>query len=774
MPAPSPAAPPTAPYRVLRESWWYLAATLLTAFVLVAGLRLDKADFYAPFTYDYDALLILPFVKEVVEGGTHWRTPRLGAPGVQELHDFPVIDHLHFAVIWCLGLAFPSPVVVFNLFYLLTYPLTAVTTLAVCRRYGLSGPAAVTAAVLYAFQPFHYLRGQTHYFLAAYYVVPLGVMVMLDVCRGRLPFFPARLDGTRRLSVRDRDTAVAVLVALLTSSAGAYYAFFTCALLVVAGLYAWVNLRSVRGMVSAAGVVAVVVAGGVLNHAPALRYQARYGENSRPHERLAEEAELYGLKMAQLLLPVERHNPVAVGKTVVLDPAALRSAYQAPLFKDLNESDWDPLGFVGACGYLALLAAGFLPLRRGDTLGPLSALTVFATLLGTIGGFGAVFNLVASPQVRCYNRLSIVIAFMAVFVACRAVDRFFDTREGVLRHFRWHAFAVVVVFGVWDQTNDQWFPDLRIPQPGYQSAVDVREAAAAKFRGDAEFFARVEALVPGGVLFTYPFIEYPEARQYREPGAGESTQAYEFAVGYLHTTTLRFSYGAMKGREWDTWMRKVSGKEPVPQFLERLTLVGFEGLLIDTKGINPKRWNALKRELDQYLGAGALRDMDHARRLHFFDLRGYRDALVRNYGPAGFEARAQAEREGLTVLWLKGFTSFEPPGYEDRAHYAGPDGLLVFVNRSEVPVTVPLRMRFRTTFKGPATLRVESGLASPAGEPWADELAIGGDDKPAEYAREVVVPPGRHAVRFHCTPHAPVLPADSRNYHFTILDFRTR
>jgi len=761
-------------HRALRESAWHLAAVLITVAVLTSGLRLDKADFRAPFTYDYDALLILPFVKEVVEGGHHWRTPRLGAPGVQELYDFPVIDHLHLAVIWGLAWAFPSPVVVFNVFYLLTYPLTAVTALAVCRRYGLSGPAAVAAGVLYAFQPYHYLRGQTHYFLAAYYMVPPAVMLMLDVCRGRLPFFPRRPDGTRPLTLRDRDTVVAVALALVISAAGAYYAFFTCALLVAAGLYGWVRLRTVRALLSAAGVTAAVVVGGAANHAPALVYQARCGQNSRPHERLAEEAEIYGMKMAQLLLPVERHNPVAVGATLLFDPAAIRSAYQAPLFKELNEADWDPLGLVGACGYLALLAAGFLPLRRGDTLGPLSALTVFATLLGTVGGFGAVFNLVASPQVRCYNRLSIFIAFAAVFVACRAVDRFFDTRAGAARHLRWHAFAALTAFGVWDQTNDQWFPDLRIVRPGYVSVVDAREAAAAKFASDAAFFRRVEDLVPGGMLFTYPFVEYPEARPYREPGAGESTQSYEFAVGYLHTSGLRFSYGAMKGREWDTWMRQVSGKEPVPQFLERVTLAGFEGLLIDTKGINPKRWNNLKRDLDQYLGAGAFREMDLARRLHFFDLRGYREALMRNYGAAGFEARVQAEREGLAVLWLKGFTSFEPAGYEDRVHYAGPGGLMVFVNRSDAAVTVPVRMRFRTTFKGPARLRIAGGLAFPAGEPWADDLAIDGDDKPPLYAREVVVPPGRHEVRFYCTPLTPVLPGDSRNHLFTILDFRTR
>ena len=122
----------------------YVAAAGLTLGVLTAGLRLDKADFHAPFTYTLDSLLILPFVKSTLERGSHWRNERLGAPGVQELHDFPVVDHLHFGVIWLIGRFESDPVVVFNLFYVLTYPLTTVVTMAVLRSFGLSMPAAGT------------------------------------------------------------------------------------------------------------------------------------------------------------------------------------------------------------------------------------------------------------------------------------------------------------------------------------------------------------------------------------------------------------------------------------------------------------------------------------------------------------------------------------------------------------------------------------------------------------------------------------------------------
>jgi hypothetical protein len=748
------------------EAAWSLVPALIAVGVLVAGLRLDRADFHAPFTYEYDALLVLPLVKATVETGTHWHNDRLGAPGVQELHDFPVVDHLHFAVIWLLGRFFPDPVVVFNLFHLLTYPLTAVTATFVLRRLGLSVPAAGAGGLLYAFQPYHYLRGQMHYFLAAYYVVPLTLLVTLWVCRGRLPFFVKGQDGRYRFQVRTWDTLAAVLVGVATASAGAYYAFFGCALLACAGVYAWASLRTWRGFASAWLVIAVIVAAGLANHAPAFVYQYRYGQNARPHARMAEDAERYGLKVAQLVLPVAQHNPVGLGEAVWIDPAAVRSEYQAPSFKELNESEWDPLGLVGAVGYVLLLAAAVVPVRRRWPVGPLSALTVFATLLGTVGGVGAVFSLLASSQVRCYNRVSIYIAFLAIFFACWLLDRFFDTRVGWARRLRWPAFLAVVAFGVWDQTTEQWFPDLRTKKAGYVTADEAREKTAERYWQDRAFFERVEAILgDGAMVFTYPYVEYPEGQPYQELGSPGKIESYDMVRGYLHTRGLRWSFAAMKGREWDTWMREVCGQlTNPPEFLKRLAWAGFEGLLVDARGLSPKSFNNLKSGIDQYAGHGTLREVYPDRGLYFFDLRGHREMLRRNF-PAEFEAKTREQYESLVVLWLKGFTCYEPVGHEWRQHWCAPCGQLVFVNRSDRTVTVEARMQFRTVFKSTARLRV-------TGEVWSDEFEIGPDERPPEYARRLVLPPGRHTVHFRCTPAVSVLPSDSRHELFIVNNFK--
>jgi hypothetical protein len=767
-PMPVPAATPAPATRWYVEAGWHLLAAILTVGILIPGLRLDKADFHAPFTYEYDALLILPFVKATVERGSHWRNERLGAPGIQELHDFPVVDHLHFAIIWALSRVWPDPVMVFNLFHLLTYPLTTVTTMFVLRRFGLSVPAATAGGLLYAFQPYHYLRGQVHYFLSAYYVIPLTVMLMLWLCQGRLPFFVKDAEGRYRFKPWSADALAVLVIGALTASAGAYYAFFACALLVVAGVYGWAITKTWRAGASAGLVILVIVAAGVANHAPVFPYQYQYGQNARPHVRMAEDAERYGLRIAQLVLPVAQHNPVGFRDIVLFDPAAIRSMYQAPAYKELNETDWDPLGLIGALGYLFLLLVVLLPGRKTWPIGPLSALAVFGTLVGTLGGFGSVFSILVSAQVRCYNRISIYLAFLAVFAACWLIDRFFDTRRGWVRRLRGPAFAALVLFGLWDQTNDQWFPDFRIKQPGYVGVDDQRDAVAKRYRADHKFFERVEELMPeGGLVFTYPYLEYPESMPYQESGQTEKIESYDMALGYLHTKTLRWSFGAMKGREWDNWQREVCGSvSNPPRFLERLVLAGFEGLLVDTRGINPRRWHEMKKGLDQYLGQGALRELHADRRLYFFDLRGHREYLIRSYGPARFEAMAKAEREALTVLWLKGFMSYEPVGYEYKSHWCGPSGQMVFVNRSDRTITVEARMRFRTTFDEAGRLRIRGG------EFWSDELEIDSDERPPEYVRTLVIPPGRHSVRFRCTPLASILPNDSRNELFIVQDFK--
>jgi hypothetical protein len=150
----------------------------------------------------------------------------------------------------------------------------------------------------------------------------------------------------------------------------------------------------------------------------------------------------------------------------------------------------------------------------------------------------------------------------------------------------------------------------------------------------------------------------------------------------------------------------------------------------------------------------------------FFTLRPYRDYLLRTYGPTQFDIMTRVEHDVPMALWLKGFRSYEPIGYEWRSHHCQPEGQIVLVNRTDRTITVQLQMRFRTVFKGAADLRID------AGPQWRDAFEITNDPKPPLYTQTLTLGPGKHMVHLRCTPKINVLPTDSRREIFTVLDFR--
>src|SRR5205814_397574 len=135
-----------------------------------------------------------------------------------------------------------------------------------------------------------------------------------------------------------------------------------------------------------------------------------------------------------------------------------------------------------------------------------------------------------------------------------------------------------------------------------------------------------------------------------------------------------------------TWMRDVvrlvvyTNSPNAEQFLQRLVAAGFDGLLIDQRGLNPNKYRDLVIGFDAALGHGSARVRHPDGSLIFFTLRPYRDYLLRTYGQAQFDAMTRAEHESPMALWLKGFRSYEPTGHEWRSHHCQPDGQIVLVN----------------------------------------------------------------------------------------------
>ena len=730
-----------------RAGRWAYPGVALAALGLAAVLmRLWRADPHVPFTYHAEALYNGLLVKGTLEGGWFLDLPALGAPGTLDLRDLPTSDNnLHFLVIRLLGLVSDDWALVMNAFFLLTFPLTAASALFVFRRFGMAIGPALFGSLLYAFLPFHWSRGQHHLFLAAYALVPLAVMVMLWIAAGAL--------GPDSRIRRGRLVGSALVCAAL-GSGGVYYAFFACGLFLVAGGLAALRGRSARPLLVPAALVALTFVVLLANLWPSVVHLGRHGDTPTV-QRSPLDADTYGLRITQLLMPVTGHRLPWLAQA------------KDPLNQQLgsNEGDDASLGLVGALGFLALLIRLALPGRgerapgeraeralgqraeraegsRSAVLDDLSLLNLGALLLATVGGFGLLTALTVTSKIRAYNRISVFIAFFALFAVVAGLDALDRRCRG--RRLGRDAFvvglAVVCVLALLDQTSARVVPDYA--------------RIAADYRGDRAFVRRVEAAMPAeAAIFQLPRVPFPE-----HPPVFRM-QDYDHARGYLHSRRLRWSYGAMKGRADEAWQAWAVSR-PLPELIDTLATAGFGGLYVNRDG--HADWGVrVASETAAVLGQSPL-VVSGDQRLFFFDLRPREARLQAAVTPAEWTARQDAARHPLLVIWQDGCSHLEGTA-EYSFRWCGSAGEWRLVNRAGRARLVTVEMSFSAIH--PGTLRIESPLVS---ERWR----IGGPGRTVSVTGALSIPPGEHRLRFTCDA-LPVLAAgDRRHLVFRIENFR--
>ena len=167
----------------------YLFALIVCLLMVELLLKPHRVDPPTHFLYVGDGLYHSMLIKAIITNGWYLTNPRLGAPHGQELYDFPYNDNLSFLLIKLMGLFTSNYATVFNLYYLLTFPLTTVCSLYVLRKFGVSRGPAIMSSLLYTFTLYHLNRGYQLMY-TAYYHVPLMVMVILWVCGDKLSISP--------------------------------------------------------------------------------------------------------------------------------------------------------------------------------------------------------------------------------------------------------------------------------------------------------------------------------------------------------------------------------------------------------------------------------------------------------------------------------------------------------------------------------------------------------------------------------------------------------
>lgn len=701
-----------------------LLAGLLALAAAFAVMQLWAVDLRQPLEPYGDALVHAVIVKGSLEEG--WPTVllhRLGAPGALDFRDFPALDQANVLVIRLLGFAIPDATILLNVFFLLTFAAVAVSAFAVSRAVGLSVPASYVVAILYSLLPYHFGRAIGHLFLSAYYMVPPAVLLALEIAKGE----PLLARG------RPRRAAFAIAVAVFLGSSYVYYPFFASIFFALAGVSGSLVRRSWRPLLTAGAVVAIVFATLVANHAPSILKERAEGslEASR---RESFEVELYGLKIAQLVLPISGHR---VGEW-----AALRIRYNAaPL---VSENDMSSLGLVGTAGFLVLLAWLFWMKPQAPAmnypsaaLNHLSVLNAGGVLFATIGGFASVFALVVSPQIRSVNRISVFIGFFALLAAGIAFDRLLAARG---RRVAAAAALAVVVIGGLDQTS---------PAFARFGSDPVSETA---FR---RYVAAVESAVgAGGSVFQLPYYPFPER------GPIGAMNDYDHFRPYLASRATAWSYGAVRGSIGDLWQKETAALEP-DAMVERLVYAGFDGIWVDRRGY-PDRAAGLEQRLTAATGAIPFASEDGT--YAFFPLRLARYRLQKGVGADAWKAREEDALGSLLVSWRSGFSGAEQEGGR-QVRWGSRGGEILVHNLSPRPRAAVIRFEVETGRDDPSELAISGDLLT-------ERIPLGAD--PLLVERRVMVPPGTHAIRFHSSARPVDAPRDPRVLVFQVRGFEIR
>lgn len=718
----------------------YCGAVILCLIVLTCSLKLWEADFKVPFVYDGDGLFNGMVIKGIINNGWYLHNSFIGMPLGLNLNDFPMADNFHFFIMKLISLFTLDWGITLNLYFLLTFPLTTLAALFVFRHFKISWGPSIVGSLLFAFLPYHFSRGESHLFLAAYYMIPLMTMVILWTASDEGLFFKKEERTNKlRLDLLNFKSIASILICILVASTGVYYAFFACFFLIIAGVCRCFSSRHIFNLLISGILIAVISTGLIINLSPSLIYNYEKGKNQEAAQRGIGESEIYGMKITQLLLPVSGHRVPILAKI----KAKYNNSAQL-----VNENDSATLGMVGSLGFIILIAMLFYrkqSMETNDTnnqLCYLSYLNISAVLLATIGGFGSIFALLVSPQIRGYNRISIYIAFFSIFTVSLLLDKIYKKyiKSSIKKIFYYALLLLILTIGIFDQTSKGFIP--------------LYEWYSSEYYNDAKFVKQIENIMPEkSMIFQLPYISFPGIDDPSRIRVGE----YGLFRGYLHSNNLRWSFGTIKGREGDLWYKHVASKLP-EELVKTLSVSGFAGIYIDRNGYEDMGAE-LENKLSEILDTKPI--VSQNSKLVFFDMTNYNREFKSKSTEKDWMLLKEKVLYPMFLTWGKGFYGFE--GAQDNNwRWCSSKGELVINNLSNEEKKIKMKMSFGTGYSELSNLKIESELFS-------ENFKISSKINP--FSKEVIIKPGRHVIKFSSDAKTVNAPLDPRILNFVLYNF---
>lgn len=523
-------------------------------------------------------------VKSIQEDGL-WGNlfiRRLGAPEKSALVDTPFADWPLAVLYWICGCFVKDAGNVLVIAYCLTHVLTALTMFFLLRRLKCNCTISMAVSLLFSFSTYATYRDVGHLSLSNYFVVPLAVYEVFFIAGDRIDELLTEAGGRK-----GKRWILPCMAAVLLGFSNIYFAAFGLILAVLAVVFRMLRLGRFRDNLKYLTFPLVTLASVGLSLLPKIIYTLKNGANTVAGLRKAIDAEIYGLRIIQMLLPPTFSR--------FLNGADITASYMDgnPY---MNENQLASLGFIATIVFLCLCAyfVWAYVRRKGNLfLDYLSLGALVLVLFSTVGGFGAIFNFFVIPEVRAYNRVTIYIiciclTVLAVFLNRRITRKLCEV--GILALLLFIAYEDQITIS----SPDRW--------AGAGNAAHVYHS----------FYTEVEnSLEPGAMVYQIPYIQFPEVPN------REEMDCYVQAYGFIYTDTIRWSHGGMKGRNKKA--KRLYKDEGISErFIEKIIKKGFSGVCVDLRGYNDEMDKRVIKFYSETLGLDPIISEDGL--LYFYNL----------------------------------------------------------------------------------------------------------------------------------------------------------
>ena len=594
-----------------KELSLYLVTMLGIILTWYVVLQVWRADWNVPFDYGTelgtDVLGISTWMKSYLEDGFSWKQTGISAPFFANRLEGFGIDRVVLLMEIISVHIFPTYGGALNFLYMLSFVLTGITTVYALRSLKFSRIVSFAGAIIYTFLQYHLMRGEMHMYLSFYHLVPLAVVVMLWLVDEK--FLSERF--SKCIFGRIKYAYVILgLFALLLGVENPYFAFFAAIGIAFAALYSLTH-KHLKKMVESIGYLLVIIMATLVMNLEALFNSSDVAMKYMEQQRTVESIEFFGLKIINLLLPVQNHRLPILAK--------IRQHYDELVEVGFNEGTWISLGFVlSICFCIALI--NYLVHGKADRRISVSGSFILVyVLVSTVGGGSSVIGLFFS-LLRCYNRMVVFIAMFCIIVLAVLLEKLegFMAGKKIPRKIYAGLVVLLVFIAVWDQTTVE--------------NIYAYEATKEEYVQDEEFVEAIEDIAPqGSSIFQLPMM----------PSGTTSVEAlkdYELAKPFLHAKSTKWLHLYVVGSQTDQWVNAIH-RFPLRMVIDIIACCGFEGVYIDSCGYSQDEWKRVLEVMDSLDGTEVLWSKDGQK--VFYSIEGYVTALKERLGADRLQEFAQ-------------------------------------------------------------------------------------------------------------------------------------